>query len=369
MQRTLAVATVLFAASLTGCAADLGASFPTASEVGYVVVNTGFYQAERGDNQTVTLSGSRALDPGNATHERIVEQALPLLQDVDEATLTQARIDMDSNTPGNARPHVDLVFQPGTRIELSGDEPIEPGRIESMRIVLEPANGTQPIVAVENEDGWSWWRTDASVAPIRQAADPIMDRAKEEGRAHEPVTVRGPGEAPSCRTDPYSEGEIGLATLHVEGLENETLAAWNTSRVLEPGAYELDEANRTVQVNRSSPEPVHVVLRLVTDGEPPRLVLGSCQWLKLGWAERPDNEILLMRTSDELRIEHVDDPCPKEHTGPQEDTADFPSLVLTGIGPGEEVTARYLDDGGSPCPSAVFTYGYRTGWDLVGADG
>lgn len=363
MHRTLAVATVLLAASLAGCAGQFDARLPQADEVERVVVDTGFYQAERGDNHTVTLSGSRALDPGNATHQRIVEHALPLLEDVDEDSLQQARIARDSDTPGNVRPHVDLVFQAGTRIEFSGDEPIEPGTVESLRVVLEPANGTQPIVAVESGDAWSWWRTDASVEPIRQAADPIVDRAKEEGRAREPVTVRGPGEAPPCRSERYGDGAVGLASLRIEGLEAQTVTAWNTSRVLEPDAYELDETNRTIHANWTSDQPVDLVLRLTPDGEPPRLVLGSCQWLKLGWAERPDQEILLTRTSEDLRIEHVDDACPKEHTGPQEDTSDVPSLVLTRIAPGEEATVDYLEDE-APCPKATLTYGYEAGWAL-----
>lgn len=370
MHRTLAVASVLLVAALAGCTGQMDARFPQADEVEHVVVNTGSYEVDRGDDHTVTLSGSTPLDPGNATYEPIVEHALPLLETVDEASLQQARIEWDSDTPGNGQPHVDLLFEDGTSLRWDTREPIAPAAVESMRVVLERANGTQPIVAVENEDGWHWWRTDASVAPIQQAAEPVIERAKADGRAREPVTVRGPGQAPACRMEPYSDGEMGVATLRVEGLEDTTLAAWNTSRVLAPAAYELDEANRTIHANWTSSDPVHLVLRLTADGQPPRLVLASCQWLMLGWADRPDRAdpgILLVRGRDDLRIEHVDDACPKEHTGPQEDGSDVPGLVLTRIAPGEQATVDYLEEGDDACVSAEFTYRYQEGWRLVEA--
>lgn len=372
MHRTLAVTLVVLSASLAGCASDLEARFPQADEVEHVGVNTGTYEAEPGDNHTVTVTSSRALNPGNATFERIVEHALPLLEDVDEDSLQQARIEWDSHTPGNGQPHVDLFFEDETPLRWDAREPIEPAFVESMRIILEPANGTQPIVAVENGNGWHWWRTDASVAPIRQAAEPVFETVKEEDRDRQPVQVKRPGDAnasqpgehrgPACQAEGYDEDETAFLRLNVTGLGNRTLRPPNVSHLHDPGAFSLDRANRTVHVEeRPSDRRVHVVALLDVEHAPDRLVLGTCRSVELDLADVEAAGLGASARGGYLYVGHDHPGCAFSASVPG---ASGEGWLTTEAEADQPLYVRYTDEGEAGCPGARFVYHYTTGWTL-----
>lgn len=367
MPREILLTVLLLAVPLAGCVSSPEARYPRPSEVDHVVVyTTGREPARDGTNGTDRWARSTPLEPSNRTHQRIVEHALPLLEDVDEGSLQHARIGSASQTPGADRDHVDLRFARDTPAGWPDETPLPSTYLRTLRIVLDPAVGSEGIIALETAHGWYWWRTAADLTAIEEASAPVRAQAALEARESASVVVKRPGEGPECDAKGFAADGIGLARIEFAKGANATLVLGNASRVREAGSFRLDEVNRTLAVDEMPAGPVHLAVLLEEQGEEAsRLVLGACRFLQLGWAARNGTELYQFAFPDRLRFEHLEAGCPKNVTIPARNESYERDLFTSSIEPGHLAHVRYLAGEESSCPQARFSYRYAVGWTLA----